>query len=287
LLASLGVRGNVAHRLLACAFVLAVFAQAPPPDRPRLFVSTLAQQGVPLEEAQALTDAVVATLSQRGLFQIVSTKDLETALGAERQRQLLGVCEADPAACAQGVAQAVTARFVLSGQLSRLGSAYQLSLQMVDTQKGQPVARSLRLAGDIQALRALVPYVAAEATGSPLPPPPSKVLPMTLVALGSAALVTGAVLGMLALSRQEVINDELCPGGDVALVRCSGVSLRPRDYYVQQDAALSTQKTAALALLVAGAAVAVVGVLFWPKDTGPHLALVPSPNGLGLAGLWP
>jgi hypothetical protein len=277
--------------VVACALVLAVLSQAPvpaePESKPRLFVTNVVTQGVALEDAQAITDALVHSLAQRGLYEIASTKDLETTLSAERQKELLGVCEADPSACAQGVAEAATARFVLSGQLSKLGTAYQLSLQMVDTQKGQPVARSMRLANDLPALRALLPYMAAEATGSPLPPPPSKVLPITLVAAGGAAIVTGAVLGMLALSRQSVLNDELCPSGATDLTRCTGVSLRPRDYYLQQDASIGVQKTASLALLLGGAVAAVAGILLWPKDTGVRLALVPSFNGLGLAGTWP
>jgi hypothetical protein len=281
--------------VLTCALALVVLTQAPTPaatapasaDKPRLLVTNLSAQGVAAEEAQALTDAVVQALSQRGLFEIVSSKDLETALGAERQRQLLGVCERDPSACAHDVGQAVTAPFVLSGQLSKIGSAYQLSLQMVDTTRGVSQARSIRLARDLETLRALVPYLAAEATGSPLPPPPSKVLPISLIAVGGAAFVAGAVLGMLALSRESVLNDELCPTGATALTRCSGVSLRPRDYYVQQNASIGAQKTAALALLLGGATVTVLGIVFWPKDVGPRLALVPTFNGFALAGLFP
>jgi hypothetical protein len=279
--------------VLTCALALAVLTQVPPPaeppraaEKPRLLVTNLSAQGVTLEEAQAFTDAVVQTLSQRGLFDIVSSKDLETALGAERQRQLLGVCERDPSACAHDVGQAVTAPFVLSGQLSKLGSAYQLSLQMVDTTKGASLARSIRLAKDLETLRAQVPYLAAEATGSPLPPPPSKVLPLSLIAAGGAAFVAGAVLGMLALSRESVLNDELCPAGATALTRCSGVSLRPRDYYLQQNDSIGAQKTAALALLLGGATAAVLGIVLWPKDVGPRLALLPSFNGFALAGLF-
>jgi hypothetical protein len=283
--------------VLACALALVVLTQVQAPaapsaqasgaEKPRLLVTDFSAQGVTAEEAQGFTSAVANALSQRGLFDIVSSRELETTLGAERQRQLLGVCESDPGACAHDLGQAITARFVLSGQLSKLGSAYQLSLQMVDTTKGVSVARSIRLARDIETLRSLVPYIAAEATGSPLPPPPSKVLPISLLAVGGAAVVTGAVLGMLALSRESVLNDELCPTGATALTRCSGVSLRPRDYYVQQNASIAMQKTGALALLAGGAVVAVLGVVFWPKDTGPRLALLPSFNGFAVAGLFP
>src|SRR5438045_372159 len=93
-------------------------------EKPRLFVAALLAQGVDPSEASGFTDAIAASLTDRGLFKVITTKDLESLLGAERQKQLLGVCERDPAACSQGAADAVTARFVLSGQLSRLGTAY-------------------------------------------------------------------------------------------------------------------------------------------------------------------
>lgn len=258
------------------------------PSKPRLFVSTLSAQGVDAELARALTDAVVDALTTRSLYDVITTRDLESLLGAERQKQLLGICESDPSACSQGAADAITARFVLSGSVSKLGTAYQLSLQMVDTQKQQPVARALRISDDLAKLTALVPYAAAEATGSPLPPPPSKVLPIALISTGGATFLAGAVLGMLALSRQAVVNDELCPTGASPFMRCEGVALRPRDYYLQQDATIATQKTIALSLLAGGAVLAVAGIIFWPtSDTqGVRMAFVPSLSGMGLVGEW-
>lgn len=272
---------------MTLAPVLLLLAAAEP-EKPRLFVSALTAQGVDAELARGMTDAVVDALTVRKLYDVVSTKDLETLLGAERQKQLLGVCENDAAACSQNAADAVTARFVLSGQLSKLGTVYQLSLQMVDTQKGQPVARSLRVSDDLAKLNALVPYAAAEATGSPLPPPPSRVLPLILIGAGSASFLAGAVIGMLALSRQSVLNGELCPTGVDPLQRCEGVSLRPREFYLQQDREIGTQKTVALALLLAGATLAVVGIVLWPpSDTqGVRVSLLPSLGGLSIAGAF-
>ena len=265
-----------------------VAAEPAPPEKPRLFVSALTAQGVEPELARAMTDAVADALSVRGLFQVITTKDLETLLGAERQKQLLGLCANDAAACSQGAADALTARFVLSGQLSKLGTVYQLSLQMVDTERGQPVGRSQRLSDDLAKLGRLGPYAAAEATGSPLPPPPSRVLPIALIATGAGTFLAGAVLGMLALSRQAVVNGELCPTGADPLRRCEGVSLRPREYYLQQDQDIGLQKTVALALLLGGATLAVLGIVLWPpSDTqGVRVSLVPSLGGVSLAGAW-
>ena len=272
--------------IVGCLVV--VLAAPPSPVRPRLFVNTLSAQGVEPESARAMTDSVVEALKKHAPYDIVTTKDLEAVLGLERQKQLLGVCANDPQACQQNTAEQLTARFLLTGQLSKLGSVYQLALQMVDTQLGQPVARSLRLADDLGTMAVLVPYAAAEATGSPLPPPPSKVLPLIFISVGAATFLSGAVLGGLALSRQSVVNDELCPTGAEALQRCAGVSLRSREYYLQQDASLGVQKTISLALLGGGAVLAVVGAILWPKvDTAEvKVALVPRADGFSLVGIW-
>ena len=137
-------------------------------ERPRLFVTDFQPQGATPQQAQAFTDAVVQTLSARGLFEVMSTRDVQSLLGAERQKQLMGLCaDAQSTQCLNDLSSAVTARFVLSGQLARLGRTYQLTLQTVDTQKGQPLARSTKVAGSLEELTALVPYLAAEATGAP------------------------------------------------------------------------------------------------------------------------
>ncbi len=259
-------------------------------EKPRLLMQDIAAQGVSAAEAAALTDAVVDALAARGVFEVVSSKDMQSLLGAERQKQLFGLCDSDPAACASSIGDALKARFVLSGQLSAVGDAYQLLLQCIDTQKGQAVARSARIAKNLETLQELVPYIAAEATGSPLPPPPSRVLPIALISAGGASLLTGGVLGMLALSRQAVLNEELCPTGAVDGQRCTGTSLKSRGFYLQQNGDIASQKSLSIGLLAGGAALAVLGVyLMPPLDAGPRVSLqvVPSAQGVALVGVLP
>lgn len=259
-------------------------------DRPRILVQDITAQGVSPSQAAALTDAVVDALASRGLFEVVSSKDMQTLLGAERQKQLYGLCDSDPAACVASVGEALKARFVLSGQLSAVGGAVQLLLQCIDSEKGQAMGRSARIAKDLESLQELVPYIAAEATGSPLPPPPSRVVPIALLSTGGASVLAGGVLGMLALSRQSVLNEELCPTGALAGQRCAGTSLKSRSFYLQQDNDIASQKALAIGLLAGGAAVAVLGVyLMPPLDAGPRVSLriVPSTSGFALVGVLP
>jgi hypothetical protein len=262
-------------------------APTSPEEKPRLLVTDLRAQGALPEQAAALTAALVQTLSERGLFQVLSSDDAQTLLTAERQRQVLGICSEDPSRCAVDVGVLLQTRYVLTGTLSRLGDTYELALQMLDSVKGQPVGRSTRLARDVETLRELMPWAAAEVSGAPLPPPASRVVPYSLISGGGAALVSGGVFGLIALSRQKVLNDELCPtrneDGD-----CVPATLRELSYYQKENSRLGRDKTVSLALMGAGAAL--VGVGLWlmpPPEGGPRVALVPSGNGVAVVGVLP
>ena len=256
-------------------------------QKPRLLVTDLTAQGVSAQEAAAFTDAVVQSLTGRNLFEVLSRRDVETLLTAERQRQLLGTCDTTPESCAQDVGGALGARYVLSGSLSKLGPTYELAIQVLDTVKGRPVGRSTRLARELSTLRKLVPYAVAEASGSPLPPPASRVLPYSLIGGGSAALLGGGVYGLIALSRQKVLNDELCPEGAVDGT-CQGRNLRELDYYRRENDRLGRDKTLSLVTMAAGAGLMAAGFfLMPPPEGGPRIALVPMGRGLALVGVLP
>jgi TolB-like protein len=256
-------------------------------QKPRLVVNEFSALRVSVEEAAAFSDSVVTYLAARALFEVVGPRDLQTMLGAERQRQLLGACTDDTLACSLDLSKLVSARFVLSGQLARVGSAFQLTLQLVDTERSVTAGRSSKLSGSLEALRQLVPYAASEATGSPLPPPPSRALPITLLGLGGATLLSGGAVELLAFSKQAQLNDELCPGGVGQDGRCSGVNLRARDFYVAQQADLTGQKALGFGLMAAGVVMLGLGLWLLPPDdarTKISARLLPLSSGVALAG---
>ena len=257
--------------------------------KPRLVINDLVALQVAPEEVQAITDAVVTYLSARGLFEVLSTRDVQTLLGAERQRQLSGACSEDALGCSVDMSKLLAARFVLSGQLAKVGSAYQLTLQLVDTSRDQTSSRSSKLAGDLEAIRALVPYAASEATGSPLPPPPSRVLPITLLSAGGATLLSGGVVGLLALSKEAQLNEELCPATPQLDGRCEGVNLRDRTFYVAQQQSLTAQKALSIGLMAAGAVMLGFGIWLLPPDdarTRITARVLPTTSGLVLTGAF-
>jgi hypothetical protein len=269
-----------------CLLALALAAPSPGPvtERPKLLVSDLVAQGVAPADAAAFTDAVVGALESRGVFQVLSSKDVRDILSAQRRRELTGACQANSPECANALGNALGARFVLTGSLSQLGETYELALQMLDTVKGERKGQSSRLAKDLTTLRLLVPYAAAEAAGTPLPPPPSRVLQYSAIVSGAALVVAGGFLGMVALSQEKTLNDELCPGG-ASGGRCTGTNLRPLSFYQSQNTLIGHQKTIGLSMMLGGAALAAAGLyLMPPPEGGPRIALVPQLGGVAVVG---
>lgn len=249
-------------------------------EKPKLAVLDLQVSGAAVEEGTALTDAVTQQVARRGFFEVIASGDIRTLLGVERQRQLVG-CTEESSSCSAELAGALGARFVLSGTLSRLGDAYQLSLQTLDTQKSQPVGRSIRIAADVKELVDQLPAATAEATGIPAPQPPSRALPITLISVGAAALIAGSIVGFSTLLEENGINRDLSK--DPA----TGSFLRLEQY--QRDAErLGLQRTISIASLITGAALVGTGIFFAVRPVGGASAvLVPTSNGFALAGVFP
>ncbi|MBK7859316.1 MAG: hypothetical protein IPJ65_11980 [Archangiaceae bacterium] len=269
------------------ALVVMLLAAAPAgaekaPAKPKLIVLHLAVAGgVEPAIASTLTEAVTTEVAARGLFEVISSKDVETLLNVERQRELMG-CSDDSANCMTELAGALGARFVLSGSVARLGEAYQLNLQTMDSQKAQPLGRATLIGKDLGVLREQLKYVVAEATATPFPPPPSRVLQFSLIGVGAAAIVGGGLVGLFALSQEAAINRELSSGDT------NPAALRSRaDYRAEVDGTVRPMKTAALVALIAGAALVTTGIVLMPRETqatGPRVALVPAGAGAALVG---
>ncbi len=256
-----------------------------PPSRslPRLVVLGLqAGGGVDPTVASGLTDAVSAEIGRKGYFVVMSQADIGTIVSQERQKQMVG-CTETSAMCMEELAGAVGARFVMSGQVTRLGEAYQLSLQTLDTQKAAPLGRSTRIAAGLEELQRALPYAVAEATATPPPKPPSRVLPYTLMAVGGGLVLGGGVWGLQAFGQEEGLVRELAIGETQESV------LKTRAYYDQEHQRIGLQKTEALIAIAAGAVALGVGFLINPSDSGegPRVALVPSGSGVALAGVLP
>ena len=260
---------------------LTVFAAAP--EKPKLVVLDLqVGAGIDATLVGPLTDAVTHEAERSGFFDVVSSRDLQTLLGVERQRQLMGCGEEASRACMAELTGALGARFVMNGTVARLGDAYQLTLNTLDSQKAQPLGRSTRVARSFEALRAALPWAVAEATATPLPAPPSRVLPYTLIGVGGAAAIFGLAWGAVVLTQEQQLQTTLQTAGATTQL------LNTRESYFTQAQNLERLRWGAIGAATAGLAALIVGLVLLPADGATtQVALVPTGAGLGLAGRFP
>lgn len=267
--------------------MLAAPASGVAAQKPKLAVLDLSPgSGVDASVTQPLSEALTSEVQRRGFFDPISQRDIQTMLGLERQRQMMG-CSDDNSSCLAELSGALGARFVLSGTVARLGDAYQLTLTTLDTQKAQPLGRATRLAKDLGTLQATLPYALSEATATPSPAPPSRAASFSLIGVGSAAAVFGLAWGAVALGQQNQLQGELA-AGEVNGQPRAGV-LQDQASYQQRARAIVINEIIALASLGVGAALIVTGVVVMPKDvgSGAQVALVPTANGAALVGVFP
>jgi hypothetical protein len=267
--------------VLSLAWV--VLLAAVPAEKPKLILFDLAPgAGVDQSVTGPMTEALAGELGRRGFFEVVSQRDMSTLLGLDRQKQLMG-CSEESTSCISELSGALGARFVMNGTVARLGEAYQLTLTTLDSQKAQPLGRSTRLAKDLGTLQATIPWAIAEATATPMPPPPSHLLPYSLIGAGGAAIVFGGVWGMVALSNESQLSGELQAGQKGALLT------QTRADYEARASAVGRNKIISLAAVGAGAALLITGLLLNPSDVpgGGAVALVPTFHGAALVGVLP
>ncbi|MFT3711121.1 MAG: hypothetical protein QM817_26125 [Archangium sp.] len=244
-------------------------------EKPKLAVLDVAAVGVDQAQASALGNAMAAELDRRGFFEIISANDIRTLLGVERQKELLGCGDSN---CTAELSGAIGARFVLQATLTKLGNSMQLSIQMLDTSKAQAVARSLRLAKDTRQLVSLLPWALAEATATPMPPAPSKVLPWTLIAAGATLFAGGGVVAIDGFSRDRALRSEL---------RDTSVVYQSYQHYSEEIEVITRNKWLGMGVGAVGAGLLLVGVLIFPKEPNASLALLPTTNGAVLVGSFP
>ena len=246
----------------------------------KIAVLAFSASGVDPTVANSVTESVTAEIAVRGYFDPMSASEIQTVLGVERQKQLLG-CGEDT--CMSELAGALGAPYVMSGSLVKLEGVFQLNLQVIDSRKASSVGRSTKLVKDFESLRFQIPYAVAEACGTPLPPAPSRVLPYTMIGVGGAAVIGGGVLGILALTNEGLVRGELASDDTNRTV-----VLKPAQNYAQRLNDIALQKTIALSALIAGAVVLGVGIVLIPPaapEAGVKVALVPMalPDGAGAA----
>lgn len=269
--------------LLLATLLTPVLALAAEPPRVGVAVVGLnAVQEVDRARAELLSEAMVTEAARSGHFAISSISEIRAALGAERQRQLLGCNETS--SCISELGGALGSRYLLTGTLGTLGSSVRLDVRLVDTtdpSKSVRAAREVASAeGDLSyavrtAVREVLQAIAPPGVTLPAVPSAADSSPVRVAAwvvggTGLALLAAGAVTGVLTLSSYDATR-AASDAGDVA---------------AYDALASQTRGRAAVTDVLLGAGVAAAGtavVLFFVSRGPVQVAVAPTPGGLGLA----
>jgi len=186
------------RRLALIALLLAgPVASEAAPKRPGLAVMDIrAVQGVQAGTATLITDVVVTEVSGTRKFDVVSSADISSLLGLEKQKQLLQ-CGED-SSCLAELGGALGVDYLLSGSVGLLGSRLRISMSLQNVKRARVVARQARfcdanedalvrateetiraILAEVEAAQvaARTPEPAVASVEPPRPPPAAKVTP--------------------------------------------------------------------------------------------------------------
>lgn len=270
---------------MAPAFLLLVLLAAEPAPIP-LAATGFTAVGLRPELAASYSETFALRLNQTGLVKVMTPRDVQAVVGAERQRQLLG-CTDDSSSCIAELAGALGAEALVVGDLTQVGATLQLTVKVVDARDARVLFATLeRLKTEEEVLDVLdrLARVAAERVhtvlrpGVPLPrpvlaapAPPKSKAPLALVGVGAAAVVGGAVAWGLAAADYQALTVMPSPVPDLPSARALGASG-------------AQKQLVGLSLLGGGAAVAVAGLLWYALQPAaapvPAVSVLVGPSGV-------
>ncbi len=160
-------------------------------------------------DGSAFTEMLTSAVDGTGMFKVVSSKDLSTMMGLERQRQMMG-CSED-SSCMAELANALGAELVLVATVGRVGENYLVTVKLIDAKRSKTVSRGGAQSKDPNLLlnamwnvaqetldgygRSLPPEEAQRWAARPKPEPPAGLVAAqegTPSSFGLAAGVVGA-----------------------------------------------------------------------------------------------
>jgi TolB-like protein len=235
--------------------------------------------------AETMAEQVASELARSGRVEAMGSNDLKVLLGVERQKQLLGCAEgADQ--CLAEVSAALGAPWLVTGSIARVGHSVRVDLKLLRSSDGKAAFRAGETLGDEgQLFDAVTRLVAALIPATEDRPGESRptsgflrVAPWVVVGLGVASAAGGAVL----LGQANTVKQQL-----------STIEGRATLTFSEATLAVSRAQgwnTGGIVLLSAGGVVALGGALWFALlrlGSAPSpVAVVPTPAGLAIVGVW-
>jgi hypothetical protein len=136
--------------MLGLVLAAAPEAAAPSPQKTRIAVLDVQYAGTGDRKAvEGLSALIASEVARRPGLAVVSGADLRTLVGFERQRALVGCTEG---ACLTELAGTLGVAYLVSSEVSTVGSSWLLSLGLLDARRSSSVSRLTRRSTAIDGL---------------------------------------------------------------------------------------------------------------------------------------
>lgn len=156
-------------------------ADGAPRKKVKVAVMEIRALGADTHLTDLLSEVALTEAGAMERIDVIGRSDIDSMLGFEKQKQMLGCSE--EASCVAEVGGALGVEYVIVGSLGRIGALYRMDMKLVETSKGRVRARTgeslegreeLLVSAVQRAIhRLLDPIVQPGLAGAPLPPPPT------------------------------------------------------------------------------------------------------------------
>jgi TolB-like protein len=137
--------------LAACAGVLIVAPRAQAEEKStKVAVRQFGAKGVEASQAGTIETAFCDALSKQSV-EVVCSEDVKALMNIRQTDLGLGNCESEEE-CTKQVAKIAEASRVVTGEVSKLGDQFIVSVTMIDAESSKVVARASDKTGKIEAL---------------------------------------------------------------------------------------------------------------------------------------
>lgn len=118
--------------------------------KPKVLVQDLKAQGVEAHEAMVLSTAACTAFSKSTKHDVLCGDDLRNMMQFGALAATFDGCAEEN--CYASMGKALSARYIVSGSVSKLGASYVLSIAMFDTEEGRPAGRTQIKADTVEKL---------------------------------------------------------------------------------------------------------------------------------------
>lgn len=249
---------------------LVLLAAAPAPIR--LAAPEWTTVNMSAELGSFYAEEFARALRSEGL-EVITAKDIQTLLGVDRQRQLLGCSESS---CIAELGSALGCERVLNGQLAQLDDTFRGTLRVMSSVSGLVLAEEpVEAKGQKALVSALERAARRMAKKLKPPPPPPNLTWVPVVSGGSAVVVGGAIFFGAAGSNASKISAQSDENVAIGLAK-DGKAFETTAWIM---AGVGT------AAIVTGVVMAVTG--FPPPKVTPTVNVTSTSASVGVTGVFP